>query len=330
LTELTLNIEKIGVIEPIIVRAKENGRYELVAGGRRVSAAKAAGLKEIPALIRELTDEQAFIFQASENLQRENLTEEEKTSLVVFCIEKFGWKPKEIAQKLGMSYSWVVKYLPDKFKDEQKAEAGTVGGLVSGASRREAEMEETIRLTTCERCHVGTSEAKSWRGHMLCSKCYERAESNPEAYETYFRYVERVKTTPITTPEVWKPREKWEQREARMHPQVSEFEVKFDVEAVKAGLPYGESHKVVCTQHTIPDKTYQAPNGVLHVFFDGSAVHEGREDRDEQLRDALRKQGAIVLSITYERVTDEALQSAIEQVRTELLRLGWTPKQQEA
>jgi hypothetical protein len=66
------------------------------------------------------------------------------------------------------------------------------------------------------------------------------------------------------------------------------------------------------------------------VFFDGKTVHEGHEDRDEALRDVLRKRGETVLSITYERMTEEALQSAVEQVRAELLRLGWTPKQQEA
>jgi hypothetical protein len=101
--------------------------------------------------------------------------------------------------------------------------------------------------------------------------------------------------------------------------EVNEFEIKFGIEAVKAGLPYGESHVAVSVQ-TVPNKTYRLPNGVLHVFFDGPI-----EDRDEGLRDVLRSHGEKVLAFPYERATDDALQQAIEQVRTELLRLGWTP-----
>jgi len=213
---------------------------------------------------------------------------------------------------------------------EKVAEKAKEEGKIPSAEK----IKEIVRpqFVECDHCHVSISLHKQWHGHVLCEGCFAKAELDPKGFDLYFRYLEKAKA-PAVKPETWKPdtaKESWAFREARMKPQVSAFEVKFNVEAVKAGLPYGESHVPVCVRETVPDKTYQLPKGVLHVFFDGKTVHEGHEDRDEALRDVLRKRGETVLSITYERVTEEALQSAVEQVRAELLRLGWTPKQQEA
>ncbi len=141
LSELAESIREQGVIEPIIVRKIEEDKFELVAGERRFNASKTAGLKEIPALIRTLNDEQAFTVLSTENLHRHDLTETEKTALVTFCAEHFHKKPKEIGQQLGMSLNWVLKYLPDKFKDQNKAESGSLGGTAKaeGATRRVAD-----------------------------------------------------------------------------------------------------------------------------------------------------------------------------------------------
>src|SRR3989304_3191232 len=76
--ELLASIKEKGVIEPIIVRTKKAGGYEVVAGERRLRASSQAGLQTIPAIVRELTDEQAFDFMLIENLQREDLTEAEE------------------------------------------------------------------------------------------------------------------------------------------------------------------------------------------------------------------------------------------------------------
>ena len=208
LTELTKSIELSGVIEPIIVRLNAEGKYEVVAGGRRFSASKFAGLKEIPAIVKSLTDEQAFTIQSCENLHRADLSDSEKTALVTFYAEHFQKKPDEIAKQLGMSPRWVLKYLPDRFKDQVKAEAGTLGGLatadsaarraadnVESATRRVAEnvlpAEQPVKVSdatafvVCERCHVSTDEPKPWNGHTLCPVCHERAQFNPEAYKRF-------------------------------------------------------------------------------------------------------------------------------------------------
>jgi len=268
------------------------------------------------------------------NFCRRRVSADEIRESLVYLIGKCGLKPEQISQATGISLSTVYKYLPFEFKVPEKAAAGMISGEVRRQAVSVPSSEQTVKtqetiLATCERCHVSTSQPKNWRGHVLCPQCYQRAEGNPEAYETFFRYLERAKTAPIK-PEVWRPAavDKWEHRAAQMHPQVSTFEVKFSVEAAKAGLPQGESNVPVCLVQTIPDKTYHLPKGDLHVYFDGP-VHSARADRDEALREQLRKRGATVLSIAYNEPTDEAIQAALEQVRSELLRLGWTPPKEE-
>jgi ParB family chromosome partitioning protein len=71
--ELVQNVAKVGVLEPVLVRHDGNGKAVLIAGHRRLAAAKAAGLKEIPARILEVDEKQAEEIQALENLHREDL-----------------------------------------------------------------------------------------------------------------------------------------------------------------------------------------------------------------------------------------------------------------
>lgn len=83
LKQLQLSIEQHGVLEPLLVRPKGNGHYELVAGERRYRAAQAAGLSEIPVVIRELSDTEALQIALIENLQREDLNPVEETLAVL-------------------------------------------------------------------------------------------------------------------------------------------------------------------------------------------------------------------------------------------------------
>lgn len=79
LFELTKSIENEGVIVPILVRPSKDGEgYEIIAGHRRKAASKWAGLSEIPAVIRELDDNQAIIAMVDSNLQREHIKPSEK------------------------------------------------------------------------------------------------------------------------------------------------------------------------------------------------------------------------------------------------------------
>jgi len=70
LADLSSSIKTRGVLQPILIRSLENDKYELVAGERRLRASKLAGLKEIPTLIREMTDQESLAIALIENLQR--------------------------------------------------------------------------------------------------------------------------------------------------------------------------------------------------------------------------------------------------------------------
>jgi ParB family transcriptional regulator, chromosome partitioning protein len=79
LEQLKNSIEEHGILEPLLVRSLENGKYELVAGERRYRAAKAAGLEKVPVVIRELDEKKAYQLALVENLQREDLNPIEET-----------------------------------------------------------------------------------------------------------------------------------------------------------------------------------------------------------------------------------------------------------
>jgi ParB family chromosome partitioning protein len=111
MAELTESIRTLGVLQPILVRPKPNGLYEIVYGQRRARAAETAGLIEIPANIRILSDQEAYEIQFTENLQREDLSKMEKARMLDFMIKKFGCLQKDLAQKLGKSEAWVSQHL---------------------------------------------------------------------------------------------------------------------------------------------------------------------------------------------------------------------------
>jgi ParB family chromosome partitioning protein len=103
LTELAASIKAQGIMQPILVRPLDAGRYEIVAGERRWRAARMAGLTTVPALIRDLPDRSALAMALIENLQREDLNPLEEASGVKRLIEEFGMTHVEAAEALGRS-----------------------------------------------------------------------------------------------------------------------------------------------------------------------------------------------------------------------------------
>lgn len=107
LGELAESIKEHGVIQPIIVRKVETG-YELVAGERRLRAAKIALLPAIPAITREYTDAQMLQIALIENIQREDLNPIEEAQAYRQLIEEFDLTQEEVAQKVGRSRSVIA------------------------------------------------------------------------------------------------------------------------------------------------------------------------------------------------------------------------------
>ena len=110
LQELSASIKEHGVFQPIIVKKSIKG-YEIVAGERRYRASKLAGLKTIPAIIRDFNDEQMMEIALLENLQRENLTAIEEAEAYKAMIEALSLTQEELSQKVGKSRSHITNIL---------------------------------------------------------------------------------------------------------------------------------------------------------------------------------------------------------------------------
>lgn len=110
LTELANSINQSGVIQPIVVR-KKGERYELIAGERRVRAAKLAGLKRIPVIIKEITDVEARKLALVENIQREDLNPLDAAKAIKAIIAEYSLSQDELADSLGISRSALANKL---------------------------------------------------------------------------------------------------------------------------------------------------------------------------------------------------------------------------
>lgn len=112
LKQLAESIAEHGVLQPLIVRSLSNGNYQIIAGERRWRAAKMAGLKEIPVIIRDdITEEQAMQIAMIENLQRENLNPIEEALGYKELIDKYDMTQDKLAQALGKARSSIANSL---------------------------------------------------------------------------------------------------------------------------------------------------------------------------------------------------------------------------
>ncbi len=111
LAELADSIRAQGVMQPILVRPVEGGRYEIVAGERRWRAAQQAGLREVPALVKEIPDQAALALALIENIQREDLGPLEEARGLQRLIDEFGMTHEAAAQAVGRSRSAVTNLL---------------------------------------------------------------------------------------------------------------------------------------------------------------------------------------------------------------------------
>ena len=134
LNELKESIEKNGLLQPIIVKKAVKGYY-IIAGERRYRAFELLGKKEIPAIIKEMTDEEMMIFAVLENLQREDLSALEESESYKNLMDKMSLTQEELAKKLGKSRPYIANSLrllklPTEIKNKLEQ------GLISAAHAR--------------------------------------------------------------------------------------------------------------------------------------------------------------------------------------------------
>ena len=135
LDELTKSIQETGILEPLLAR-KKGSFYELLAGSRRLQAAEKAGLKTVPVIVMEVSDENAFEISLTENLQRENLSPLEIGTALSEGIKRFKMSQRQLARKLGKDVAWVNRHIQLLSLPKPVRESLTrVNGLTEGHAR---------------------------------------------------------------------------------------------------------------------------------------------------------------------------------------------------
>ena len=152
LAELADSIAQHGVLQPLLVRPLMGGGYQIVAGERRWRAARMAGISEVPALIRELSDGEVMELALIENLQREDLTPLEEAQGYQTLIDTYGMTQEDVAKTVGKSRPAVANslrllHLPAdivEYINEGKLSAGHARTLLS--FQNEDEMRSAAKL----------------------------------------------------------------------------------------------------------------------------------------------------------------------------------------
>jgi len=152
LAALARSIREVGVLQPIVVRVRDGG-YELVAGERRLRAARLAGLPTVPAIVREADDTDSLRQALIENIHREDLSPLELASAYQDLLEELGTTQEEVAERLGCSRSQVANTirllsLPGDVQEllaEGKIQAGHARALL-GLPDDEARSTVALRI----------------------------------------------------------------------------------------------------------------------------------------------------------------------------------------
>lgn len=165
LEELATSIAQQGLLQPVLVR-RDGNRYRLIAGERRWRAAQKAGLKEIPALVRDAGEAEAFELALVENLQREDLSPLEEAEGFRRLLDERKWTQEQVADRVGKDRSTVANALrllalPEEVKkllQEGALEMGHARALL-GLSRKD-EMAQLAKVVVAERLSVRETEAR--------------------------------------------------------------------------------------------------------------------------------------------------------------------------
>jgi ParB family chromosome partitioning protein len=171
LNELAASLKEHGVLQPILVRPRPDGRFQLIAGERRWRASKLAGLDAIPALVEEIDDETALEIAIIENLQREDLSPLDEALMYDRMTRERGYSIRKLAQKLGKDKGYIENRL-------RLADApAEVKQLVSLRKDTLSHAYELLKLTD-DRKRRKLAEQVA-RGELSLVKLRERIDGRP-------------------------------------------------------------------------------------------------------------------------------------------------------
>lgn len=190
LKELALSIQKQGLLQPIVVRPKQQtGRYEILAGERRWRACQLAGLSSIPVFVRVVNDETAMAIALVENLQRESLNAMEQARAMQRLSEEFGLTHQDIAGLLSKSRAAVSNFLRLLNLNKQVQGLLESGALDMGHARCLLMLEERLQLEVAELVVArgfSVRETEAWVAR-LNTKMDETVSTREQTLPSFFR-----------------------------------------------------------------------------------------------------------------------------------------------
>lgn len=197
MNELIESVKQYGIVEPLIVRKENNGFYDIIAGERRWRAAKAAGLKKVPVIIKDYNDQEVMEIALIENVQREDLNPIEEAEAYDSLINEFDLTQKEVAEKLSKSRSVITNALRLLKLDDRVRRMVVEEKLTSGHARtllgiedKEAQykaavkvFDENLSVRETEKLVKKINEAS--QNNEKKSEKKKRTDNNDDIYRKY-------------------------------------------------------------------------------------------------------------------------------------------------
>lgn len=194
LEDLSESIRQYGILQPLIVRRLPEKGYELIAGERRLRAARKAGLEKVPALVREYNDAEISEIALIENIQRENLNIIEEAEAYAFLMQNFQLTQEMLAKKVGRSRPHIANSLRLLELAEPVQDKLVAGELLMGQARPLLALkDEALQVKAAEHIlaeHLSSRQAEELVRCLLDNPAYLDAEAggpedeSAEAQET--------------------------------------------------------------------------------------------------------------------------------------------------
>lgn len=196
LSELSASIANLGVIQPITLRRREDGKYTIISGERRWRASQMAGLETLPAYIREVDDEDLHAMALVENIQREDLNAIEIALGMQRLIEECGLTQEAMAEKVGKKRSTVSNYMRLLGQPSEVQLALKEGVISMGHAKAIAALEPSLQIKAMKRCvkrGLSVRQAEDLARKMTTEHITEsEVEEYPESYSKLVDELERL------------------------------------------------------------------------------------------------------------------------------------------
>lgn len=193
LQELSQSILEYGVIQPLIVREKNN-KYEIVAGERRYRAARLAGLTELPIIIKLFSDQQTLEVALIENIQREDLNPMELACAYSLLMERFDLTQEQVADKVGKSRTAVTNImrllkLTPYVQEKLREDAISYGHARAILAAKDIKLQKQLTDLVIEK-QLSVREIEKYIQNLSSNKDKKKKDKEKELYNPFYREIQ--------------------------------------------------------------------------------------------------------------------------------------------